>query len=330
MDLNQIALFARVVDAGSFTQAAKSLNLPTSSVSRGLMKLERELGARLLQRTTRKLHLTEAGRRFYEEVSGAVGALEQAASYVTELNREAEGTVRLTLPPDFGDGFMASTIAKFRLNHPRVMVEVDITSRRVDLIAEGFDLALRAGKLLDSSMVGKKVMDTEFWICAAPSYLERRGVPKTLGALFEHDCLCHTSVGTSWTLNGPRGLESIAVRPAVTSGDLSFIARFAAAGGGLALIPNVLAGSPTGASEVNLVRVLGSYSSVGGSLWLLWPSAGFVPRRVELLREHLFSALHTRLKACFGHGPQKASQTSVDEATPAPRTAKLRRGTSTR
>ena len=183
MDLNQIGTFVRVVDSGTFTAAAAALGLPKSSVSRGVAALEEALGVRLLQRTTRKLSLTDAGRHYYQQVRASLSGLDQANSAVADLGGAPRGTVRLTAPPDFGEGMFPEVIAHFVRRYPGIQLDVVLTQRRVNLIDEGFDLALRAGKLEDSSLVARKIAGSELGLYAAPSYLERRGSPKRLAEL---------------------------------------------------------------------------------------------------------------------------------------------------
>jgi DNA-binding transcriptional LysR family regulator len=298
MDLNQILLFSRVVESGSFTAAAKAMSLPTSSVSRGVMRLESELGTRLLQRTTRKLHLTEAGQRFYEEVTGAVGAIEQAINQASERDREARGTVRVTLPPDLGGGFLAHVIADFHLKHPCVEIDVELVSRRVDLVAEGFDLAVRAGKLGDSSLVARKIADSSVGLFASPEYLAARGTPGKLSELAKHDCLCHRAMSTSWSLTGPKGVETVAVTTVVRSNELGFLMWAVGSGLGIGLLPIEVIGRVRTERLPPLVRVLPEYSQGGATLSVLWPSARYVPRRVELFRDHLIKALLELHREC--------------------------------
>jgi DNA-binding transcriptional LysR family regulator len=298
MDLNQILLFSRVVESGSFTAAAKAMALPTSSVSRGVMRLEAELGTRLLQRTTRKLHLTEAGQRFYEEVTGAVGAIEQAINQASERDRQARGTVRVTLPPDLGGGFLANVIADFHQKHPCVELDVELVSRRVDLVAEGFDLAVRAGKLGDSSLVARKIADSSVGLFASPEYLRTRGKPEKLAELAKHDCLCHRATPNSWALTGPRGVETVGVTTVVRSNELGFLMWAVGSGLGIGLLPIEVIGRVRTERLPPFERVLPEYSQGGATLSVLWPSARYVPRRVELFRDHLIKALLELHREC--------------------------------
>src|SRR6476646_4336890 len=178
MDYNDLALFTRVVERGSFSDAARAAGLPKSSVTRSIARLEKELGVRLIQRTTRQRGVTDAGRELYERVRGAVVALEEAAQAVREHGREPRGIVRVTAPGDAAMLGVPEALAKLSARYPSIHVEMVLTSRVLDLVADGIDLAIRAGRLADSSLVARKVGSTNAGLFASPDYLERRGRPK--------------------------------------------------------------------------------------------------------------------------------------------------------
>src|SRR6185436_524098 len=156
VDLNQVSAFVRVMETGSFTAAARTLGLPKSSVSRRVSALEQSLRVRLLQRGTRKLVLTEAGRLYFERARGALGGLADANAAVTDMSREIAGPIRFTAGGD-NTGLIASLIADFLALYPKIQLDVVLTARRVDLVNEGFDLALRAGPLVDSALVVRRL-----------------------------------------------------------------------------------------------------------------------------------------------------------------------------
>ena len=317
IDLNQIALFLRVVNAGSFTAAAKLLALPTSSVSRGVARLEHDLGTRLLQRTTRKFQLTDAGKQFFEQAEAALGALERATTTLTDDTEEVRGRVRLSLAGDSAaDAFMAETFAEFRRRHPGVRIELQFTNRFVDLVQEGFDLALRAGRLADSSLVSRKVTDTELALFAAPSYLARRGVPRTFAELPQHDCVLFEREPT-WALEGPHGTETVRPEGVIVGDSMTFVSLAIGAGLGIGLVPVVAAvGERLGQQRPSLVRVLPEYVQRSAALSVVWPASPFVPRRVTLLRDYLVERLRARYVVCeralaeldATHGVQQGTQ----------------------
>src|SRR5258706_10135771 len=161
MDLNRLALFVRVVDTGSFTGAAAALGMRKSSVSRGVARLEEELGVRLLHRTTRKLTLTDAGRSYVERVRESIEGVDEATAAVRELGHEPQGLVRVTAVPEFAQRGLADLVVRFLRRHPKISIELVLTSRTVDLVEEKIDIAIRAGVLRDSTLVGRKIMATE-------------------------------------------------------------------------------------------------------------------------------------------------------------------------
>jgi len=305
MDLNQIGTFIRVVEQGSFTGAAAAVGLPKSSVSRGVAQLEEALGVRLLQRTTRKLNLTEAGRRYYQQVRRALGDLEQASSAAADMGNEPRGLVRLTAPGDFTDGRLSTALGDFLLRYPRIQIDLWITQRWVNLVEEGFDLAIRAGELRDSSLVARKLAASHLALFAAPAYLARRGHPRRLSDLGKHDCLVHRS-GRGifpWRLSGPRGTETVTVAGPVIADDFPIIMRLAVKGLGIALLPEQACG-PQLASGA-LARVLPAYAVRGGSIQIVSPPLRYVPARVALLREHLIRELAPALQMAPA-GPARA------------------------
>jgi DNA-binding transcriptional LysR family regulator len=294
IDLNRAALFVKVVEAGSFTSAATSLAIPKSSVSRGVAQLEEDLGVRLLQRTTRKLHLTDAGQEYYQRVRVLVAGLAEAAEAVMGASRDPRGIVRITFPVE---PFFALLVARFVRAHPGIHVEVIATGRRVDLVAEGVDLAVRAGKLDDSSLVARKVGTTGMGLFASPAYIERRGRPRSLADLGRHDCvLFRARAGRAvWRLEGLRGPEEVTVTGDVAVDDMLMARAFVIAGAGIGLLPATTLGEEIGAPR--MVRLLPKYALRAGTLHVVWPSHKLVPTRVELLRDYLIAELPGAIRA---------------------------------
>lgn len=173
MDYNDLALFTRVVERGSFSDAARAAGLPKSSVTRGIARLEKELGVRLIQRTTRQRGVTDAGRELYERVRTAVGALEEAADAIREHGKEPRGTVRVTAPVDAAMMNLPEAMVAFAHKYPSIHVEMLLSNRVVDLVAEGIDIAIRAGRLADSTLVARKVGSTAAGLFASKSGASR-------------------------------------------------------------------------------------------------------------------------------------------------------------
>lgn len=291
MDLNHVAVFVKVVGEGGFSAAARALRLPKSSVSRAVALLEDELKVRLLQRSTRKVHLTEAGTAFFERASRGLAGVDEAAVAVTEMQTALRGNIRITAPVDAGVWLLAGPIARFSRLHPGVTVEVVLTSRVVDLVDEGFDLALRAAPLRDSTLVARKAAAVTVALYAAPEYLARRGVPTEVADLARHDCVIFrpTRGRTTWNLRGPNGLESIEVGGPIGVDDFSFVRRVVLAGAGIGLLPSFLC--QTAITTQRLQRVLPDHALESTPANLVYPSARYLPQRVAALRDYLIAAL---------------------------------------
>lgn len=289
MDLNRVAIFVRVVEERGFTAAAKKLGLPKSSVSRSVALLEQDVGARLLRRSTRNVALTDAGAAFYERAAPALTAMSEAREAVVDLESSMRGPIRITAAVDAGVWMLAPLLAAFQTKHPEASVEVVLTPRVVDMVEEGFDLALRFGTLRESSLVARRLSPMSFELYASRGYLDAHGTPKRVADLAQHACLLFRAPTrrASWTLTGPKGDETVEVRGGLVSDDFSFVAQAARCGAGIALLPSFIAASTDGA----LVRVLPKYSQAGAPVHLVYASARHLPHRVAVLRDFLVEAL---------------------------------------
>jgi DNA-binding transcriptional LysR family regulator len=299
VDLNHVTAFVRVVQDGSFTAAAKALGLPKSSVSRSVAQLEQDLGVRLLHRTTRKLHLTDAGTAFHDRVARALSDIDEAQNATADLQRELRGTIRITAPVDLGVWAVAGIVARFVKKHRSVTIDVRLGSRVVDLVSEGFDLAVRAGKLRDQSLVARRVGSLEMGLYASAKYLARRGRPQSLSELAHHDCVqLQTETATlPWRLvDGQEREHVIEPRCAIYSDDISYLKKSVLAGGGVALLPLFLCAREERAGK--LVRVLSDYRLGGSDLHVVYPSARYVPQRVIAFRDYLVRELSALSRRC--------------------------------
>src|SRR5512144_1571574 len=204
-----ISVFAKVVETGSFARAAERLDVSVSSVSRQVSELEAHLGARLLNRTTRRLSLTESGQAFYERCVQLLADLEEAETALTATAVVPRGTLRLTCSASFGARHLAPAMAEFAAKHAEMRFDVELSERVVDLVDEGFDVAVRIGVTGAQNVVARKIGATRVVCCAAPSYLARRGVPKQPEDLAAHDCLTYAYMPNRnvWTFHDRRGVE---------------------------------------------------------------------------------------------------------------------------
>jgi DNA-binding transcriptional LysR family regulator len=322
VDYNRTALFVKVVKAGSFTAAATAAGLPKSSVSRAVSQLEKELGVRLLQRTTRKLALTEVGQSFYDTVSASVSAIEHAGTAARDRGPAPTGTVRLTAAPDSVG--LAPLLAQFMRKHPGIRIELVLTSRFVDLVAEGIDIAVRAGRLADSSLVGRRIGTTEGALMAAPAYLRRRGRPRSIADLAAHDWVLFRATGgrASLTLTGPDGDRTVEVEGALVADNMAFCRAAAEAGIGIALLPIPAVVESLAAGR--LEQVLPGWSYGGASLSILLPTGRHVPARVALLRDFLVDEMSRELAQINQHCQLAKERRAAPPPPPAARAGRRR------
>ena len=288
IDLERVALFLAVAEQASFSAAARSLDLPKSSVSRQVAALEAALGTQLLHRTTRRVSLSTAGEALYERAAPLVAALRSALGSLPEQEEQPSGELRITAPNDVGATLLGDIVPRFSARFPAVRVDLRLTNRTVDLVAEGFDLALRAAArpLRDSSLLMRKVGALEIQIFAAPAYLARRGTPRTLEDVAKHAFVLFHGFRTR------PSLAAAAAAARIVGDDFSFVREALKAGGGLGLLPSFLAQPELASGQ--LVRVLPRFAESGGDLVLLHPRAKHVPRKVTAFRDFLLEYLVAR------------------------------------
>jgi DNA-binding transcriptional LysR family regulator len=301
IDLNHVATWVRVVDSGSFTAAARALGMPKSSVSRAIARLEAELGLTLLQRTTRKLTLTRAGERYLVTAREALRSLDEARVELIEEDKAVSGLIRMTTPFDSSTRFgtvLAECITTFLARYPDVFIDMLLTARHVDLVAEGVDFAIRAGKLDDSTLIARRILTDQQVLIASPAYLKERGTPRRFADLAQHRMILHHAPqgSTRLRMTGPNGAESVLVRGPINIDEMGFSLPLAEAGAGIALVPTLLAHESASAGRT--VRVLGQYARKEASVYLVHPPQRNVPRRVVLLRDHVFERLSGELARC--------------------------------
>jgi DNA-binding transcriptional LysR family regulator len=307
IDLNQVSTFVRVLESGSFTAAARALGIPKSSVSRRVSALEKALRVQLLQRGTRKLVLTEAGRLYFERARAALGGLSEATAAVVDSSDEVAGPIRFTASAD-NTGLLANLIAEFLELYPKVQLDVVLSPRRVDLVAERFDLALRAGPLVDSALIARRLGRSDHGLFASAAYLRKRGTPERIADLAAHRfvLLGEAPWRARLRLTGPNGIETVEVRGPILVHDMSFAADVIAAGAGIGLVPKAYFGwAAQGARRSlvdDLVHVLPDHSETGAELSLVSPPTAYEPARVALFRDFLAERLRPVMQACEERG----------------------------
>jgi DNA-binding transcriptional LysR family regulator len=284
-DLNEIVVFTRVVQAGSFIAASAQLGIPKSTVSRKVADLEKRLNARLLQRTTRKLSLTDVGRTYFDQCARIVGEIEDAERMVTSLQNTPRGPLRVTAGPNAS--FLAPIISDYLKTYPEVRIELVTTTRAVDLVEERFDLAIRAGTLADSTLVARLLGRVGWFLVATPAYLKNRGRPRTPEDLREHDYLFF---GPGLDSVGPR-LEKdgrtvqLALSPRMAASDMEVLHAVATTGLGIALLPAFLSVADLRARR--LERVLPDWNAPSIPVHAVYPSTRHLSPKVKTFLDHL-------------------------------------------
>lgn len=295
-DLQAVTTFIAVARAGSFAEAARRLKLSTTAASRHVAELEQALGITLLRRSTRSVTLTEAGARYLPRAEAIVRELDCLNAEVAANDQVPRGTLRITAPPGLGHDWIVPLAIDFMAAYPAVNLELDLSERKVDLVAEGFDAAIRSGPLADSSLIAHRLIEMDYRLCASPGYLERRGVPETPASLGEHDCLYWCSSTTvepaTWTFLRNGRSQVVPIRCRLLIGDLPALRRAALLGLGLAILPELDVTDDLAAGR--LVAVLPDYTIPSGILSLVRPATSFEPARLRVFINFVTAALRQR------------------------------------
>ncbi len=283
--------FVRVVEAGSFVGGAERLGISTSSLSRLIAELEQHLGARLLNRTTRRLSLTESGQSYYERCVALLAELAEAEAVAGEATAKPSGTLRLTCSYNMAEQRVAPAVASFADRYPDVKFEVIVSDRVVDLIEEGFDLAIRVGPVGSDRLVARRLGSMRLVLAASPDYLKRRGAPQAPQDLVDHNALTYAYAATPrlWHFTDARGNEYEAKDSGTLHANSGDALRAAAVAGlGILCEPDFLLAAALARGE--LVPLLADYQTRGGEIWAVYPSRRHLSLKVRLFVEH-FSAL---------------------------------------
>lgn len=291
--LDDLTVLVEVVDSGSLSAAAQRLGLSASAVSRRLDQMENRLGTRLLARTTRRIALTDAGAGFCLRARAILAALDEAEQSLTELNEEPRGALRVTMPVMFGQMRVAPLLPPYQRRYPRVTVEASLTDRTVRLVDEGFDLAIRTGRLADSSLIARRLRPMRRRVVASPDYLERRGTPQSPPDLARHDCLTLPGGGRQdweFLVEGRREI----LRPAGTfQADNLWVLRHAAVGGlGLARLADFIVEDDLRAGR--LTPVLTEFEVTDEAIHAVYPATRHVSPKIRSFIEHLLTGLADR------------------------------------
>jgi len=286
MDLNELFVFARVVQAGSFVKASRELGIPKSTVSRKVFDLETRLGARLLQRTTRSLRLTDIGREYFARAERIVADAEAAEAAVLQLQAEPRGLLRVSIPLNMGQ--LGTIGQRFLARYAEVRLELVCSDRLVDLVAEGFDLAVRVGRLADSTLIARPLGTIRNVFVASPGLLEQYGTPNAPEPLVKLPCLAFGSATerASWELAGPAARAlSLKIEPRFVANDFEVLIAATLSGLGVALVPEHRCAAELASGR--LIRLLPEWSSIIRPLHAVYPSGRHLTPKVTTFLEHL-------------------------------------------
>ena len=292
MDLNDIVVFTKVVETKSFTGAAEQLGLPKSTVSRKLAQLEERLGVRLVQRTTRKLALTEVGQAYYDRCARIVADVASAEQLVTDMQATPRGRVRMTAPIDLATKYLGSIVAGFLATHADIFIELDASDRIVDLIEEGYDVAVRFGPLPESTLIARKLCSVGAILCASPAYIAARGMPTSIEQLDEHDRVLFTPTPRvqSWPLVDDAGNVYELGRPArFASNNIGAVYDATIAGMGISLLTDFMVACDIHRGK--LVPVLPAWQGRPTEVHAVYPARQNLPPRLALFLEYLQKAM---------------------------------------
>jgi len=280
--------FTAVVDAGSFSMAGERLGIAKSVVSRRISQLERRLGSRLLHRTTRRLALTDTGKNFYQRAVQILADLDDAEQSVTEETIELRGTLKLAAPLSFGLTHLSDAITDFLNEHPAIELNLDLNDRNINLVEEGFDMAVRIGELQDSTLVARRLGTVRIMTCASRAYLERHGEPAHPDELHQHIGLQYSNISykQQWRYQTPAG-KMIHAQPRIRirANNGNALATAACAGLGITRSPAFILGSYV--KQGSLVTILNEYQGAAVGIHAVYPPGRLIPRRIQVFSDFL-------------------------------------------
>ncbi|KOF12874.1 LysR family transcriptional regulator [Ensifer adhaerens] len=285
--LNDMALFVEVARARSFRKAAEALGMPNSTLSRRVSELEKAIGLRLLHRTTRKIELTEAGQIYYERSKRIVDEARLAHEQLGAMLEQPSGVLRVSLPVDLATFYLTPIIADFARHYPGITFEFDLTPRRVDLVAEPFDVAIRMGKLEDSSLIARLIGRHSRQLYASPGYIEASGEPATPVDLAERECICMPRFPT-WNLHQGMNKVDVGVRGRFTLNSVGMIRALAVNHQGIALLPEKIVAEDVASGRLR--RILPEWQGSSVSIYAVTETR-LIPAKTQRFIEFLSSRL---------------------------------------
>jgi DNA-binding transcriptional LysR family regulator len=292
--LDAMNAFAKVVASGSYAEAARRLGLTRSAVSKAVMELEQLLGARLLDRTTRRVTPTEAGLAYYERAQAILADVEETELQISRLNDEPRGVLKINAPMSFGILYLADAVAAFMTRYPELRIELTLNDRFIDPLEEGVDVTVRIGVLADSTLIARRLAPARRVLVAAPSYLERHGTPQTPQELASHRCLAygHMAPVHRWQLMRGDETMSVEISSALCSNNGEVLRAAALAGNGIANLPTFLVGPDIAAARLALV--LADYPPTELGIFALYAPNRYLAAKTRVFIDFLLARFGER------------------------------------
>ncbi len=289
MQWQGISEFVAVAEVGNFTQGAKKLLISTAQVSRQVSELEQRLNTKLFYRTTRKVTLTEEGQLFYQQCRSILEGLESAERSLTNLQSSPQGKIKISAPVTYGERHIIPLINQFLIRYPQVEIQVQLTNQRINLIEEGYDLAIRLGQLDDSSLIAKRISSRDHFVCAAPSYIKQHGQPHNISDLKQHNCLLGSA--DFWTFRDAQNNKKTSNNKNIrVSGSLRCnsglgLVDAALKGIGIVQLPEYYLTQAIESGELEIL--LSDFQREQEGIWALYPQNKFLASKVRLLIDFL-------------------------------------------
>ncbi|MEZ9944008.1 LysR family transcriptional regulator [Vibrio breoganii] len=288
MRADDLILFSQVIELGSFSKVAEENNLTNSVVSKRIARLEEDVGAQLLYRTTRKLSLTEAGNTLWHKAKNVTEATQEAKDAVSGFGESISGHLKMSVPTISGDLILADAIAEFCNLHPGLSVDMSLDNRFVDLISGGYDLVIRTGYLEDSSLIARHIIDSQWVVCASPSYIAKHGKPIKPIDLTQHNCLQYayqTTGASEWEFKGDKGNYIVKVSGSFSTNNATALRKSALGGHGIAYVPRCLVYHDFRNGQ--LVDIFPDLVGKKLGIYAVYPFTRQPPNKIKLLIEHI-------------------------------------------
>jgi DNA-binding transcriptional LysR family regulator len=288
--LDGVAVFVGVINAGSFTAAAHALGHSTSYVSKAVTRLEKRLGSRLLNRTTRTISLTDAGRAYYERCSQIVIDAENAERSINQLQEKPSGLLRINAPGSFGSKYMLDVLSQFMHRYPEVKLEVEFNDRLIDVVAEGYDVVIRVGEIKDSNLVARKFTSSRGVVVASPDYLKRKGCPKRAEDLAQHDCIAYSLLPTptQWVFYKDGVRTSVTVDPRAMCNSAEIEVAMAVQGIGITRLPLFTCEQEVANGDLQII--LADYDQLKYDVYAVYPHRQYLTAKVRAFVDYVLDA----------------------------------------